>query len=60
MENEKGNAEVKLFYCVVCGRMYDEDNELVRSDLLRYLMYRSSEGDLDIEIVKGTCGICQN
>ncbi len=52
--------EVELHYCLYCGRMYHPDGKLVRSDLLRYMIYKSAHGNLKLQIVKGICGICQN
>ncbi len=52
--------EVKLLYCLSCGRMYYPNGNLVPSVVLRYLIYKSAHSDVKIIIVKGLCGICQN
>ncbi len=53
-------VKVVLNYCVVCGKMYDDENNLIEDNYLRLLVYKTSQKNVNLKIRKGTCGICQN
>ena len=55
----KKRIKLTVKYCIVCGRMFNLQNKLMRSDRLRYLIYLSAHGNITLSIAKFQCPICK-